>query len=486
MKEKYPKKIGHWINDKEVTSGGRFFEKDNPANGEIIARVARGSERDVQKAIRRAEAAQKSWAQTPVIKRADKIREIVFKLQEKKKELAEIIFLELGKSLKNALAEIDAALECGFFFAGEGRRFYGEVLPSANEFKHVELARVPIGTGAIITSFNNPAAGICWKAFPALLCGNAVILKSHEYTPYTGIVMAKIFKEADLPAGLFSVVQGFGPEVVFPLAADPRIKFISLTGSVRTARAIIKASAENLTKVSIESGGKNPLIVCDDADLEKAADAAVASAFIDAGQRCAAASRIIVFEKVYEKFKKIFLGKVNKLKVGKGDDDDCGAVISKKRFDEILKDIAAAKKVGKLLSGGGAIGKTGYFIAPTVFERISPNSELSKKEIFGPVTFLYKAHDFKSALSIANNSDYKLAGSIHTSSLSRANKFIRNFEAGVARVNGPTHGSEPHMPFGGVGLYGNGWREPGAKALDFYSEWKQISIEYDPAKINEK
>ena len=479
MKNKYPQKIGHWISDKEVIPPGKYFEKDNPADGKFIAKIARGERKDIRRAIHAAEAAQKSWAALPVIKRADFIREVVFKLLERKRELAEIVSLELGKSLKNSLAEIDAAVECGFFFAGEGRRFYGEVLPSANEYRRVELVRVPVGAGVIVTSFNNPATGIAWKAFPALLCGNATILKSHEYTPYTGIAMAKIFKEAGLPTGLFSVLQGFGPEVVLPLVSDPGIKFVSLTGSVSAAREIIRASAKNLTKVSIESGGKNPLIVCDDADLERAANAALASAFIDAGQRCAAASRIIVFEKVYEKFKKIFLAKVNNLKIGKGDTDDYGAIISKKRFDEILKDIENAKISGKLLSGGNRIGKKGYFIAPTVFEEINPRSKLSKKEIFGPVTFLYRARDLKGAVSIANNSDYKLAGSIHTSSLNRANEFIRNYEAGVVRVNGPTHGSEPHMPFGGVGLSGNGWREPGSKALEFYSEWKQISIDYD-------
>lgn len=474
----YPKKINHWIDDKDIKpSTGGYFDKTNPATGDVVAKVAKGNKKDVDAAIFAAEKATLEWSNTPVIRRGDIIREIIFKLRERKKEFAEIISLEIGKSLKNTLAEIDAAAECGFFFAGEGRRFYGEVLQSVNENKRVELVRMPIGTGAIITSFNNPAAGIAWKAFPALLCGNAVILKSHEYTPYTGIMMAKIFMDAGLPSGVFSVVQGLGGEVGLPLVSDPRIKFVSLTGSAKTGREIIKSSAENLTKVSIESGGKNPLIVCDDADLERAAHAACASAFIDAGQRCAAASRIIVFNKVYEKFKTIFLDKVKKMNVGLGDSDDYGAIISEKRFSEILKDINAAKKVGKILYGGKRVGTKGYFIEPTVIENISPDHDLSKKEIFGPVTFLYKAKNFNDALAIANNSDYKLAGSIHTQNLKMANEFVKKFEAGVARVNGPTHGSEPHMPFGGVGLSGNGWREPGSKALDFYSEWKQISFE---------
>ncbi len=482
----YPSKIFHWIDNKEIKPASRrFFDKLNPATGKVIARVARGDKRDVKKALRGAERAYPAWSQTPVIKRAELLREAVFLMRERKEELADIVALESGKPKKDAAGEVNAAIECGFFFAGEGRRFYGEVLTSAVPNRHVEIIRQPVGIGALITPFNNPSAGVAWKLFPALLCGNAVILKSHEYTPYVAVWYAKLFKEAGLPAGVLSVVQGLGREAGAPLIADPRIKFVSVTGSVKTGKAILKATAGRLAKVSVEAGGKNPFVVCDDADLEKAATVAVQAAFVDAGQRCAAASRIIVFEKVYEKFKKIFLAKVMKLKVGAGESDDFGALISERRLKEILRDVrGAVRRRAILLSGGHRLTdekhREGYFMAPTVLERVSPQDEISQKELFGPVATLYRVRNFEEAVRLANNSQFKLTGAIHTKNIDRAQEFVRRYEAGVVRVNGPTHGSEPHMPFGGRGLSGNGWREPGTKALDFYSGWKQVSIDSDP------
>ncbi len=481
----YPKKVFHWIDNREVRpSGGKFFLKCNPASGEIVSQVARGNVRDVEKAIRSAEKGYDVWSKISIVERAKILREAVLRMREQKEELAEIVALESGKSKKHSLGEVEAAIECGFFFAGEGRRFFGEVIPTAVPNRRVFLVREPVGIGTLITPYNNPAAGIAWKLFPALLCGNAVIMKSHEYTPYVAVWYAKVFKEVGISAGVLSVLQGTGPDVGAPLVADPRVEFVSLTGSTATGEKILKATASRLAKVSIEAGGKNPFVVCDDADLERAVSTAVDAAFVDGGQRCAAASRIIVFERVYEKFKKLFLQKVSALKVGTADTDDYGAIISEKRMREILRAIDGAKRRrGVILAGGMRLAddahKNGYFIAPTVFERVSPKDEISQKEVFGPVVVLYRVKNLEEAIRLANDSKFKLSGAIHTSSLDRAEEFVRRYHAGVVRVNGPTHGSEPHMPFGGVGLSGNGWREPGTQALDFYSEWKQISIDYD-------
>lgn len=485
----YPKKIFHWIGDKEVKPASRkFFDKINPATGKTLAAVARGDTRDVETALRSALRAYEAWSRVPVVKRAELLRDAVFLMRERKEEIAEIVALESGKPMRDAIMEIGAAIECGFFFAGEGRRYFGEVLATSLPNRIVRMIRQSIGTGALITPFNNPGAGIAWKTFPALLCGNAVVIKSHEYTPYTAVWYGKIIKDAGFPSGVFSVLQGFGDEVGAPLVADSRVKFVSLTGSVKTGQNIIKATADRLAKVSIEAGGKNPFIVCDDADLECASTLAVQSAFVDAGQRCAAGSRIIVFDKVYERFKKLFLAKVKDLKIGVGESDDFGAIISEKRMKEILTAIRGAVKRHAVLLNGGfrlkdELHKSGYFMSPTVFEHVSPKDEISKKELFGPVTALYRVKNFDEALKLANESEFKLTGTIHTSSIHRAEEFIARYRAGVARVNGPTHGSEPHMPFGGMGLSGNGWREPGTKALDFYSEWKQISIDHDPNRL---
>lgn len=485
----YPKKIFHWIEGKEIRpASNKFFPKMNPATGEVLTFVAKGDKRDVERALKAAERGFAAWSGMTVVKRAEILRDAALLMRERKGELAEIVARESGKSQKLSLAEVDAAIECGFFFAGEGRRFFGEVLPTSVPNRSVKMIREPVGIGALITPYNNPAAGVAWKIFPALLCGNAVILKSHEYTPYVAVWYAKVFKEAGVPVGVISVLQGTGSEVGAPLVADPRIAFVSLTGSAATGQKIIKATADRLAKVSIEAGGKNPFVVCDDADLEKAAAIAVSAAFVDAGQRCAAASRIIIFDKIYEKFKKLFLQKVNMLKVGTADTDDYGAIISEKRLKDILNAVRGAqKRRGVVLAGGDRIvdetRKKGYFMEPTVLERVSPKDEISQKELFGPVVVLYRVKNLDEAIRMSNDSQYKLSGAIHTSSINRAEEFIRRYRAGVVRVNGPTYGSEPHMPFGGMGMSGNGWREPGAAALEFYSEWKQVSVDYDSEKI---
>ncbi len=482
----YPQKILNWIDDQELESAsGQFFDKINPATEEVLAGVTRGNVEDVKRAVSVARKARQQWSQMPTVNRAEILREAVFLMRERKNELTEIVALESGKPQRDALNEVGAAIECGFFFAGEGRRYFGEVLQSSQPHREVKIIRASAGVGALITPFNNPSAGVAWKLFPALLCGNAVIIKSHEDVPYVAIWYAKIFKEAGLPSGVISVLQGFGPEVGAPLVENEYVEFISLTGSVETGRKVIKASADRLARVSIEAGGKNPFVVCDDADLKRAATLAVQAGFVDAGQRCVAASRIIIFDSVYEQFKNLFLEKVKNLKIGSAESDDYGAIINEKRMTAILDSVAKAVSGGAvLLTGGKRVeNKKGFFVAPTVLESIDPSAEISQSELFGPVVILYKVRDFNTAVELANNSVFKLGSAIHTKSIHRAQEFISRLNAGVVRVNGPTHGSEPHMPFGGVGLSGNGWREPGTKALDFYSEWKQVSIDHDPQDI---
>lgn len=475
---KYPRKIHHWLDNKESAAGAKYVPKYDPATGRILAQVARGSKTDARKAVASAVKKFAVWSVESVVKRAEVLRRAAQIMESRQTELAELLALEAGKSQKDSLGEIAAAISCGYFFAGEGRRFTGEVLTSANPNRHVELVRQSIGIGVLITPFNNPFAGIAWKVFPALLCGNSVVIKSHELTPYIAILFAKIFKEAGLPSGVLSVAQGLGAEVGAPLVADERVKFISFTGSLATGQSIIKAGANRLAKISIEAGGKNPFVVCADADLEQAATIAVNSAFIDAGQRCAAASRIIIEAPVYDAFKKIFLDKVKKIKIGTGDKDNYGAIISENRLNQIAGFIERAVKKGAVvLAGGKKLNRQGYFMAPTVLEKVSMKDEISRKEVFGPVAVLYKAKNFDDALKLANDSDFKLTSAIHTKNMATAMKFVNGHQTGVVRVNGPTFGSEPHMPFGGVGLSGNGWREPGTKALDFYSDWKQVSID---------
>jgi alpha-ketoglutaric semialdehyde dehydrogenase len=481
---KYPIKIYHWINDNDDKGGEQhFFPKFNQATGRVAGEVLAGNADDVKRVLDTAQNAYESWSKTPVIMRAELLRKTVLLLQSKCDEIAPIVAMESGRSVKDALGEVSAAVECGMFFEGEGKRYYGKTLTSGIENRFSYLTRQSIGVGALFTPLNNPLANVAWKVFPALLCGNTVVLKAHEDTPYVPVWFGKLLKEAGIPAGVYSVIQGKGAEVGELLLIDKRIKFVSFTGSLATGQKILHATADRLVKVAIEAGGKNPFVVCDDADLEKASQLAVMSAFVDAGQRCASASRIIVFDSVYDEFKNLFLERVRNMKIGVSDSDDMGAVVNERRMNEILKAIDEGKqRGGSIISGGIRLldkdHKDGFFIAPTVIENVPKDDNLSLQELFGPVTVLYRVKDFDEAVNLSNMSEYKLSGAIHTQNIAKAQQFIRKYKAGVVRVNGPTHGSEAHMPFGGVGLSGNGWREPGQFALDFYSDWKQVTIEY--------
>jgi len=336
--------------------------------------------------------------------------------------------------------------------------------------------------------FNSPLAGIAWKVFPALLCGNAVVAKSHELTPYTAVAFGKLLRDAGLPRGLYAAVQGFGPEVGMPLVRDERVGVVSFTGSAATGKLIQKTVSERrvLAKVCLELGGKNPLVVCDDADLQIAAEHAVNSAFIDAGQRCASGSRIIVFRQVYDAFKQAMVKRAEAVKVGSAPTDDCGPVISRQSRDRILSAIQAAVKRGaRILTGGTAIDAlgAGYYIAPTILDDLPIEDEFSQEEIFGPVTCLYRVRDFDEAIAAANSTNFGLTGAIHTFNSNRIEEFVVRYRAGLVSINGPTYGAGPHMPFGGVKNSGNGFREPGTEALDVYSEWKTVVMNHDPARV---
>lgn len=489
MELKYPKRILHWINNNETElSSHNYLDKINPANGEIISQVNRGNKNDVAQAINIASNNFKKWSQVPIIKRAEILRSAAILMQNKKDEIAEIVHLETGKSIKDALSEVSGAVELGFFMAGEGRRFYGKTTASAIENRMAYTIRQPVGICALIVPFNTPIANVAWKAFPALLCGNTVVLKAAKDTPYTPIWFAKILAEAGLPAGVFNVIQGTGEEAGQTLIEDERIDLISFTGSCDTGRQIQKTVSSRFVKVSLEMGGKNPLVVCDDADIEQAANFAVLSAFSNAGQRCSSGSRIIIFEKIYQEFKKMFLEKTKKLRVGSGDNDDVGPVINENQLNRILQNIEKEikKEKARILYGGYRLNdklQDGYFIAPTIIEGVSPKSFLSYTELFGPLTCLYKVKNFPEALKLVNDSPYGLTAAIHTKNIHRIAEFINNARVGVVSVNGPTFGSEPHLPFGGLKQSGTGSREPGAEALDVYSEWKTVYIKHDPSQV---
>jgi aldehyde dehydrogenase (NAD+) len=485
---KYPTFVPHWIADVESAKAGATFEKRNPANDAVIADVARGGAAEVAQALSSASNAADAWARMPVPKRGAILGRAAILLREREKELGGIVQAETGKPWKNAIGEVASSAELAVFMEGEGSRLYGRTLPSPIPNRTVQTLRSPIGICAAIMPFNSPLAGVAWKVFPALLCGNAVVVKSHELTPYTAVAFGRLLKDAGLPAGVYNAIQGYGPDTGAPLVQDSRVGVVSFTGSSATGKLIQKMVSERsvLAKVCLELGGKNPFVVCDDADLDLAADLAVASAFIDAGQRCASGSRILVFDSIYDIFREAFLARVAKVKVGSGNDDECGPVISKANLDRLIAQVKAAVTRGASLTTGGGVTRAlapGYYMQPTVLENVSPQDDVSQNELFGPVTCLYRVQSFDDAIQLANGTQYGLTGAIHTASLHRAQEFITRYQGGLVSINGATYGSGPHMPFGGVKNSGNGFREPGTEALDVYTELKTVVINHDPLRI---
>ncbi len=485
----YPSDIVHWIDDAEAPPhGGGRFDKRCPIDDAVVARVARGSANDVARAVDAAARAAEAWGRMPAPRRGEILGRAAALLRAKQDEFGEIIRIETGKPWKNAIAEVASSADLGVFMESEGSRFYGKTMTSPIPNRAVRTVRAPIGVCAAIMPFNSPLAGVAWKAFPALVCGNAVVAKSHEQTPYTAVMFGRILRDAGLPRGVYSVVQGLGGEVGEPLIQDDRVGLVSFTGSVPTGKLIQKTVSERgvLAKVCLELGGKNPLIVCDDADLERAAEHAVASAFIDAGQRCASGSRIIVFDAVYDAFRTAMLDRVRAVKVGSGPQDECGPVISRQSLDRLLRAVDGAVSRGaRVLIGGHAVKslEPGYYMEPTVLEGVPQDDELSQQEQFGPVTCLYRVKSFDEAIALANATAFGLTGAIHTVNANRIEEFITRYRAGLVSVNGPTYGAGPHMPFGGVKNSGNGFREPGTEALDVYCEWKTIVTNHDPARV---
>lgn len=485
----YPRKILNFINNQELRAkSGKFLNKLNPDNGKILAKVARSNNDDAKTAIEAAVNSYSAWSQKSVVDRSVLLRNVAILMQRRQREIAEIVHLETGKSLKEALGEVTGAIELGFFMAGEGRRYFGKTTTSAVSNRWAATIRQPVGICVLIIPANTPIANVAWKVLPSLLCGNTAILKPSEDAPYTALWFAKVLKEAGLPAGVLNVIHGFGKETGVPLVEDERVDLVSFTGSVDVGRYINKVAGERLARVCLELGGKNPLVVCDDCDLEKAIEATVLSAFSNAGQRCASGSRIIVFENIYEQFKKIFVEKTKKLKIGTDDNSDLGPVINEQQLKNMLSGVKKANDGGsRILTGGkrltDAKHKKGFYLAPTILEDVDVNSEISQSELFGPITCLYKVKNLDEAIGSANNSSFGLTAAIHTASIHRAEVFKNKIETGVVSINGPTYGSEPHMPFGGVKNSGTGWREPGTEALDVYSEWKTVYTKYFPEKI---
>jgi len=480
-----PSIIPNWINGLQgMALSRRTISKKNPANGSVLYEITASGAADVQNAVDAAKKAQPAWARTPPVHRGEILHNIAMSMKKYRSDIAEIVHLETGKSMKDALGETDGAIQCALFFAGEGQRMYGKTCTSGTANKYAMTIRQPIGIAGLIIAANTPVANVAWKIFPALICGNATILKAAKDTPATSWIVGKIAHEEGLPPGLLNIIQGRGEEAGSPIVEHPDIGMISFTGSTEVGRYIAETAGKRLARISLELGGKNPLVVCDDANLENAAKWVILSAFSNAGQRCAAASRVIIFDSVYEKFRQMLIEKTEKLTVGTADTDDFGPVINETQLEMMISVIARASKNGAhVLIGGTRLSgygqKNGFFMAPTIIDTIRPSDEISTTELFGPIICLYRVQNFEEAVSLANNTQYGLTACIHSRNIHRAIEFTQRVQTGVAVVNAGTYGSEPHMPFGGMKQSGNGTREPGTEALDVYSELRDVYIMVD-------
>jgi len=469
-----------------------YFDNINPADkDDVIGKFPRSVKHDVNKAVIAAKKAFPAWSNVPPPKRADIIMTIAQKIKEKKEKIAKIIVREMGKSMAGACGEVKASIDAAEFAAGEGRRMYGQTTFSALEKRWVLIKRTPVGVCGLITAWNAPLAIISWKLFPALICGNTVVLKPSEDTPLAAYMLGELLKDTGIPDGVINIVHGLGEEAGKSLIDNEDVDLMSFTGSTEVGRIISDVYGKRIKKCSLELGGKNGLLVMDDADLDIAADSAVSGSFSCSGQRCAATSRLIIHEKVYDELLDKIIQKTKKLKIGPGTDDSnaVNPIINRKQLKDIKAAIDKAKNDGAKLVFGGGIPTTGIYskgnyIEPTIFVDVEPTSELAQKEIFGPVLGVFKCKDYDEGIELMNSTNYGLTASIHTKNFNIALDAMDRIQAGACYVNAPTFGSEAHIPFGGLKQSGNGHREPGTQALDVFSEYKTIYLDYSQVSQN--
>ncbi|SDG63097.1 aldehyde dehydrogenase (NAD+) [Planococcus glaciei] len=472
---------GQWRDNPDA----KFTAVLNPANGEELAQVPLSTAKEVDEAVLAAKAAQKKWAKVPAPKRADYLYEIGRLMKQKKEELAQVLTKEMGKVIEEARGEVQEGIDMAYYMAGEGRRLFGETTPSELADKFAMSVRSPIGVVGLITPWNFPVAIATWKSFPAIVAGNAFIWKPATETPMMAYEMAKIFEEAGLPPGVANIVFGSGSEVGTAMIEHPDVKVISFTGSTETGRKVAEAGGRNLKKVSLEMGGKNAVIVMEDANLELAVEGILWSAFGTAGQRCTACSRVIVHKDVKEALQNLLLEKTSALTIGDGLDESVkvGPVINKGALEKIHSYIGIGKEEGAALLTGGKILEEaphdkGHYYAPTIFTDVAPEMRIAQEEIFGPVISIIEVGSFEEAIEVNNSVIYGLSSSIYTADVNRVFKAQRDLDTGIVYINAGTTGAEIHLPFGGTKGTGNGHRDSGVAALDVFTEWKSVYVDF--------
>lgn len=483
MAELYKNYIGgKWV---EAASKATF-PSINPANkSEILGLFPRSDHRDVDRAVEAAKEHFEKWRKVPAPKRAEVFFRAAELMVKRKEELAQLMTKEMGKVLVESRGDVQEAIDMTYYIAGEGRRLLGETTPSELPDKFCMTIRIPLGVVAIITPWNFPMAIPSWKLVPALIAGNTVVFKPAKDTPLCALKLVEIFLEAGLPEGVLNLVHGSGEEAGAPLVRHPDVALVSFTGSSAVGREIGIACAAEYKKVCLEMGGKNAIIVMDDADLDLAVDGAIWGGFGTSGQRCTAASRLVVHQKVLKEFTDRFVERAQALKLGNGLDPetDVGPVINEQQLKKVHQYTKIGLKEGAKLLLGGEVHregecKKGFFYLPTVFTDVKPTMRIAQEEIFGPTVVLIPVGSLEEAIEVVNGTKYGLSSAIYTRDVNKAFVAMRDLYTGITYVNASTIGAEVHLPFGGVKQTGSGHREGGTIVMDIFTEWKALYVDF--------
>lgn len=473
---------GQWL----PPASGETIESRNPAHWrELVATFGRSRDIDIEMAVTAARQAYRTWRLVPAPERAEFLYRFGELLRDRKAELAYLMSQEMGKPLTEANGDVQEGIDCAFYYAAEGRRLFGQTTTSEMYNKFAMTVRMPIGVCGLITPWNFPVAIPCWKAMPALVCGNTLVLKPSEDTPAVTHLLFQVFHDAGFPPGVVNLVHGLGEEAGKALVEHRDINLISLTGSSQTGAEVAGICAKQHKRVCLELGGKNAQVVMEDADLELALEGAVWGAFGTSGQRCTATSRLLLHRDIKHKFTEMLLDRTRKLRLGPGTDPntDIGPIVNATQLNNIEEYMEVAHQEGaKILIGGNRTTAGdltgGFFFEPTILDEVMPHMRIAREEIFGPVVALIEISSFEEAIAILNDTPYGLSSSVYTRNVNRAFQAIRDIEAGITYINGPTIGAEVHLPFGGVKQTGNGHREAGTAVLDVFTEWKTVYVDF--------
>jgi len=471
---------GRWV----PARSGRTFANHNPANGDCLGDYPASGPEDVDAAVEAAQQAYRAWRLTPAPKRA----EIVFRageiIRQRKEDLARAMTREMGKILVETRGDVQEGIDMAYLAAGEGRRMHGVTTPSEMPNKWAMSVRCPVGVVGVITPWNFPLAIPSWKLMPALVAGNTAVFKPAGDTPEMAWHFARIFEEAGLPPGVLNLVFGSGSQVGSPMVEHPEVAVISFTGSTDVGLGIAGRGGALGKRISLEMGGKNAIIVMDDADLALATDAIVWSAFGTTGQRCTACSRVLVHEKVHDDLSQRVAARAQQLRLGDGLEEatEVGPLVNAKQVGTVAGYVKIGRTEGALLAGGepaleGALAR-GHFFQPTVFSDVRPDARIAVEEIFGPVLAMVKVKGLAEAVEVNNASRYGLSSAIFTADVNRAFAAMRDLDTGIVYVNHGTTGAETHLPFGGTRGTGNGHREAGHTMLDPFTEWKSVYVDF--------